>query len=82
MIVIAFDMLDKVVSSELLDKTIKEHFIPYVKENKMNVDKLLSDYCFELMDQTIGKYYIFSFQFNILFSIHFIIVINTNIKIH
>jgi len=48
-------MLDKVVASELLNKTIQEHFIPYVKENKMNVDKLLSDYCFEIMDQTTGR---------------------------
>jgi len=48
-------MLDKVVASELLDKTIKEHFIPYVNKNNINKDKLLSDYCFELMDQTTGK---------------------------
>ncbi|OUM65123.1 hypothetical protein PIROE2DRAFT_7929 [Piromyces sp. E2] len=63
---IAFDMLDKVVASELLDKTIKEHFIPYVKENKMNVDKLLSDYCFELMDQTIATSFDISMEERIL----------------
>ncbi|KAJ3128527.1 hypothetical protein HK098_004157 [Nowakowskiella sp. JEL0407] len=52
---IAIDILDKVLAPEMIPNAVEKNYKNYVQRNNLPFDKLIVDYCLEMMDKQVGN---------------------------